>query len=162
MEINRMIVSLAAGLLLLSFEGCSDAPREQGADVKPTVEKPSEVHSPLEDAKTELQALPRNVTEDRYPERTYYEGLRFVVRRLRFISPLYEASHLLSGTNWMIRRQLGTSSCRHWTYWIGNTRSFLLLRMIRAVLRWDCVRSSRTTWRDWMRSVFMRYVRDSR
>ena len=43
MEINRMIASLAAGLLLLSFEGCSDAPREQGADLKPAVEKPSAV-----------------------------------------------------------------------------------------------------------------------
>jgi hypothetical protein len=83
MEINRMIVSLAAGLLLLSFEGCSDAPREQGADLKPA-EKPSEVRSPLEDVKTELQALPRNVTDDRYPERAYYEGLR---SRVSMLSP---------------------------------------------------------------------------
>ena len=83
MEINRMIVSLAAGLLLLSFEGCSDAPREQGADLKPA-EKPSEVRSPLEDVKTELQALPRNVTDDRYPDRAYYEGLR---SRVSMLSP---------------------------------------------------------------------------
>ena len=82
MEINRMIVSLAAGLLLLSFEGCSDAPREQGSDLKPAVEKTSEVRSPLEDIKIELQALPRNVTEDRYPERTYYEGLRSRISKL--------------------------------------------------------------------------------
>ena len=81
MEINRMIASLAAGLLLLSFVGCSDAPREQGADLKPA-EKTSEVRSPLEDVKTELQALPRNVTEDRYPERTYYEGLRSRISKL--------------------------------------------------------------------------------
>jgi len=76
MEINRMIVSLAAGLLPLSFEGCSDAPREQDVDLKPAVEKPSELRSALENVKAELQALSRNVTDDRYPERTYYEGLR--------------------------------------------------------------------------------------
>ena len=71
MEINRMIASLAAGLLLLSFEGCSDAPREQGADLKPAVEKPSAVSFDRETKRIEALRCLReaNVVECRHAKR---------------------------------------------------------------------------------------------